>query len=62
MVRFKTQDWCMHVQLLTLLQEGTVTQLAHRAIEDYRLNKTDTINAVDLIQAQVIQYFLNGQD
>ncbi len=52
----------MHVQLLTLLQEGTVTQLAHRAIEDYRLNKTDTINAVDLIQAQVIQYFLNGQD
>ncbi|XP_064403519.1 tetraspanin-33-like [Halichondria panicea] len=32
--------------------EGTVTQLAHRAIEDYRLNKTDTINAVDLIQAQ----------
>ncbi len=41
------------------MQEGTVTQLAHRAIEDYRLNKTDTINAVDLIQAQVLITYRN---
>ncbi len=43
------------------MQEGTVTQLAHRAIfEDYRLNKTDTINAVDLIQAQVLITYRNN--